>query len=147
MFSHSSNLVQHSQKSFNLHFNSHQLRSRLIEERGLTKLSLSLKIVTVSLFFLLCVSTFVLPSHLQTTEAASTSTYSNGTLINALYNLTASTNWSVGPAPWGYSIPWSEYSVDMLAVTIQTGVNTASSVSSMIDNSGSPQVILYWYSV
>ncbi len=35
----------------------------------------------------------------------------------------------------------------MLASTIQTGVNSASSVSAMIDNSGSPQVIIYWYSV
>jgi cell division septation protein DedD len=106
-----------------------------------------MKIVTVSLLFLLCVSTFVLPGHLQTTEATGTNNYSNGTLINALYNLTTSTNWAAGSSPWGYSIPWTEYTVDMLATTIQTGVNTVSSVSAIIDNSGSPQVIIYWYSV
>ncbi len=115
-------------------------------KKGLkTKLSLSLKIVTVSLLFLLCVSAFVIPGQLQTT-AANTISYSNGTLINELYNLTYSTNWTVA-SPMGYSIPWTEYTVDMLATTIQTGVNTASAVSTMIDNSGTPQVILYWYTV
>ena len=50
-----------------------------------------------------------------------TNTYSMGTLIGALYDLTTSTDWTVGTS-WINNPPWTEYTVDMLALTIQTGV-------------------------
>lgn len=114
--------------------------------------SFSLRIIAVSLLFLLCFSAFAISNYFSTIEAAgTTNTLPIGTLINAIYNLTTSSINYTTLANWGpnTSLDLNQAGMycDSLATAVQTGSMTITQATAYVDNSQSYESIILWYTV